>query len=164
MLRKVKAEVEDVDLNEAIEDTMKLLSQDAKGRGVSLQAELAPNLPKVRADRVQVQQVILNLALNAMEAMHGQPAEHRKVLIRSARANGDEAQVSVADSGIGIAAELLPRIFNPFVTTKPSGMGLGLSISRTIVESHGGRIRAENLPVGGAAFHFTLPFVSAHQA
>ena len=70
----------------------------------------------------------------------------------------------MADSGIGIAADLLPRLFSPFVTTKPSGMGLGLSISRTIVETLGGRMRAENLPVGGASFHFTLPFVSAHQA
>ncbi len=164
MLRKVEVEVEDVDLNETINDTLKLLAHDAKRRGVSLQAELAPNLSKVRADPVQVQQVILNLALNAMEAMHDQPAAHRKVIIRSARANDSEAQVSVADSGIGIAAELLPRIFSSFVTTKPTGMGLGLSISRAIVENLGGRMRAENLPVGGAAFHFTLPFVPARQA
>ena len=164
MLRKVEVEVEDIDLNEAIEDTMKLLAHDATVRGVSLQVELASNLPKVRADRVQVQQVLLNLALNAMEAMQDQPAEHRELVIRSARANDNEAQVSVTDSGTGITADLLPRMFSPFVTTKPSGMGLGLSISRTIVETLGGRMRAENLPVGGASFHFTLPFVSAHQA
>ena len=82
-------------------------------------------------------------------------------MIRSKRANGKEAEVSVVDSGAGIPAEMLPRIFDPFVTSKSTGMGLGLSISRTIVEAHGGQIRAENVPAGGAAFHFTLPFASA---
>ncbi len=163
MLRKADVEMEDIDLNETINDTLRLLAHDAKRRGVSLQSELAPRLPKVRADHVQVQQVILNLALNAMEAMHDQPAEQRKMIIRSARANDSEAQVSVADSGTGIASELLPRIFSSYVTTKPTGMGLGLSISRAIVETLGGRMRAENLPIGGAAFHFTLPFVPADQ-
>jgi two-component system, LuxR family, sensor kinase FixL len=103
----------------------------------------------------------LNLMLNAIEVLHDQNGEKRELVIRSKRANGKEAEVSVADSGPGIHGEVLPRIFEPFVTTKPTGMGLGLAISRTIVEAHGGQIRAENAPEGGAVFLFTLPFVPA---
>jgi two-component system sensor kinase FixL len=99
-----------------------------------------------------------------MEAMHDQPEARRQVVIRSARANDLEAEVTVIDSGVGIPEEILSRIFRPFVTSKPTGMGLGLSISRTIVEAQGGKIRAENLSGGGAAFHFTLPFASARRA
>ena len=164
MLRKTAANVEELDLNEAIVETMKLLAAEASAKGVSLSTEFEPGLPNVRADRVQVQQVILNLALNAMEAMHDQPAEKRQVVIRSRRINDKQAEVSVTDSGAGIDAAMLPRIFDAFVTSKPSGMGLGLSISRTIVEALGGQLSAANLPEGGASFRFTLPFVKAHRA
>ena len=157
MLRKAEVAVTDVDLNEAITEAVKLLAFDASTHGVAVRAELEPNLPPVRTDRVQVQQVIVNLMLNAMEAMREVPEERRRLVIRTRRANDREAEVSVIDGGVGIPAEMLPRIFEPFVTSKASGMGLGLSISRTIVEAHGGRVRAENLPAGGAAFHFTLP-------
>jgi two-component system sensor kinase FixL len=128
---------------------------------VVLKAELEPGLPKVSADRVQLQQVILNLALNAMESMNDNPAEKKTLTIRSRRANDKAAEVSVADSGGGIPDELLPRIFEPFVTSKSTGMGLGLAISRTIIEAHGGDIRAENAQGGGALFRFTLPFAPA---
>jgi two-component system sensor kinase FixL len=101
----------------------------------------------------------VNLVLNGMEAMRGVPEERRRMVVRSRSADSRKAEVSVSDNGVGIAAEMLPRVFDPFVTSKASGMGLGLSISRTIVETYGGRIRAENLSAGGAAFHFTLPFV-----
>lgn len=164
MLSKAKIEMADLDLNEAIGDVMKMLAADAAARGVSLKVDLAPGLPRVHADRVQVQQVILNLAINAMEAMHEQPMAKRELVVRSVRADGKEAEVTIADSGVGISPEMLPRVFDPFVTSKPSGMGLGLSISRAIVEAHGGAIRAENLPAGGAAFHFTLPFTSGSDA
>jgi signal transduction histidine kinase len=164
MLSKANIEMGDLDLNEAIGEAMKMLAADAAARGMSLKTELAPGLPKVHADRVQIQQVILNLAINAMEAMHDQPEATRVLVVRSARADDKSAEVSVADSGVGIPTEILSRIFNPFVTSKPSGMGLGLSISRTIVEAHGGRIRAENLPAGGAAFHFTVPFATAKRS
>jgi signal transduction histidine kinase len=164
MLRNVEADVGDLDLNEAIIETMGMLTHDAEAKGVSLKAELATGLPKVRADRVQMQQVILNLTLNAMEALQDTPEAKRQVVVRSARANDKEAEISVVDSGAGILEEVMSRVFKPFVTSKSNGMGLGLSISRAIVEAHGGKIRAENLSGGGAAFHFTLPFASAHRA
>ncbi len=162
MLRKTAANVEELDLNEVIGETMKMLSAEASAQGVSLSTELEPGLSKVRADRVQVQQVVLNLALNAMEAMHDQPADKRQMVIRSRRIDEKQAEVAVSDSGAGIDPEMLPRIFDAFVTTKPNGMGLGLSISRSIVEAHGGRLGAHNLQSGGASFHFTLPFATAH--
>ncbi len=158
LVRKTEFEVRSMDLNEAIEQTMKVLAGEASNRGVFVKAELEPGLPKVSADSVQLQQVILNLALNGMEAMHGMPGDERFLTIRSQRANDREAEVSVADSGGGIAEESMRTIFDPFVTTKPGGMGMGLAISRTIIEAHRGRIRAENSPGGGAVFYFTLPF------
>jgi signal transduction histidine kinase len=161
MLRKTAVDVESVDLNEVIGDTLKLLAADAAAKGISLEATLEPQLPPVRADRVQVQQVLLNLALNAVEAMIAKPASKRQLEISSRRASDKEAEVTVTDTGPGIDRDLLPTIFDAFVTTKPGGMGLGLSISRTIVESHGGRVSAENRAEGGASFHFTLPLAEA---
>ena len=158
LMRKTEFETQDIDLNETIRETVKMLAADATVKGVSLKVELDPELPKVRADRVEVQQVLLNLALNGIEAMHDRHPEGRALVIRSERANSKDAEVSVADSGGGIPEEMLPVIFDPFMTSKTSGMGLGLAISRTIVEAHGGRIHAENLPAGGAVFRFTLPF------
>jgi signal transduction histidine kinase len=164
ILRKTDFEVRDMDLNETIDETTKMLLAEASTKGVLLKSELDPGLAKVKADQVEIQQVILNLVLNAMDAMHDQPADKRVLTIRSGRANAKEAQVSVVDSGPGIPESSLVGIFDPFVTTKQGGMGLGLAISRTIVEAHGGQIRAENRPEGGAAVHFTLPLVSIASA
>jgi len=147
-------------VNETIDETLKLLAFDASTHRVSLKTELEPGLAKVRADRIQIQQVLLNLAINAMEAMRDQPEERRRLTMRTRKASAKEAEVSVVDLCVGIAADMLSRIFDPFVTSKAGGMGVGLSISRTIVEAYGGRMSAENLPSGGAAFHFTLPFES----
>jgi len=160
MLRKSDIEVAALDVNETIDETLKLLAFDASTHRVSLKTELEPGLAKVRADRIQIQQVLLNLAINAMEAMRDQPEERRRLTMRTRKASAKEAEVSVVDLGVGIAADMLSRIFDPFVTSKAGGMGVGLSISRTIVEAYGGRMSAENLPSGGAAFHFTLPFES----
>ena len=164
MLRKTDFEVRDIDLNAAIDEAVKLLAEEAAVRGVTLKSELDTGLPQVSADRIEVKQVIVNLALNAMEAMHDQPEAQRQLVIRSRRANRKEAEVSVADSGAGIPSELLPHVFEAFVTSKSAGLGLGLAISRTIVETHGGQIRAENGPAGGATIHFTLPFAAARHA
>lgn len=160
MLRKTAIEVAEVDVNAAIADTLKLLAFNASDHGVSLHTELESGLPKVRADRVQLEQVLLNVALNAMEAVQDQAQDRRRVVLRSRSADAGQVEVSVTDSGRGIPTEMLPRIFEPFVTSKPNGMGMGLSICRTIVEAYGGHIRAENLPEGGAHVHFTLPVAS----
>jgi signal transduction histidine kinase len=164
LLRKTPFEVRDMDLNETIDDTLRLAAGEAADKAVVIRTELEPGLPRVSADRVQLQQVILNLVLNAIEAMHRQAAHEKVLTVRSARLNGKEAEVSVADSGAGIPNESLARIFDPFVSSKPGGMGLGLAISRSIVETHGGAIRAENAAHGGAVFRFTLPFAEPSRA
>ena len=162
-LRKSEFELRETDLNEAIDESMKTVAGEALDKDILVKTEFEPGLPKVSADRVQLQQVIVNLALNAIEAMQSTPTERRVLTIRSRRADDKFAEISVTDSGGGIAPELRPRIFEPFVTSKATGMGLGLAISRTIIEAHGGHIRAENAPGGGAVFRFTLPFASAQR-
>ena len=161
MLRKSEFAIRDVDLNAAVEDVARFVAAEASVRSVALRVELEPALPAVRGDRVQLQQVILNLALNGMDAMGGQAAASREMVICTGRMNGSEALISVVDSGVGIPEEKLTRIFEPFTTTKPQGMGLGLSISRTIVEAHGGRIWAERAASRGAVLRFTVPLATA---
>jgi signal transduction histidine kinase len=157
-LRKSEFEPQATDLNVAIAESMQTLAGEASDKEVVVKSGFEPGLPRVSADRVQLQQVIVNLALNAIESMQHTPAERRALTIRCRRAGDKFAEVSVTDSGPGIAEELRPRIFEPFVTSKSTGMGLGLAICRTIIEAHGGEIHAENLPGGGAVFRFTLPF------
>ena len=157
MLSKTEFELKSLDLNEVVGDTAKLVAEEAAFKGVDLRLQLEAGLPPIRGDRVQLQQVIMNLALNAMEAMQDRPAGQRALEIRTRRNAHTEAEVSVADSGPGIPTALLPHIFDPFVTSKPTGMGLGLAISRTIVEAHAGHISAENTSTGNAVIRFTLP-------
>ena len=164
LLRKTPFEVRDMDLNETIEETLQIAGGAAADKKVVVKTELEPGLPKVSADRVQLQQVILNLVLNAIEAMHQNGVHKRVLTVRTARANGKESAVSVADSGAGIPADSIARIFDPFVSSKAGGMGMGLAISRSIIEAHGGAIRAENAAQGGAVFRFTLPFAEASRA
>jgi two-component system, LuxR family, sensor kinase FixL len=140
-----------------VEEASALALVGVKEQGIRVRTQYDLDVDLVLADKVQVQQVLLNLMRNAVEAMAGMP--RRDLLLSSAAADG-MAVINVADTGAGIDAELAPQLFQPFVTSKPHGMGVGLSISRTIVEAHGGRIWTEPNPGGGTIFRFTLPRVS----
>ncbi|HET9713258.1 MAG TPA: ATP-binding protein, partial [Pyrinomonadaceae bacterium] len=142
-----------VSVNDLVEEMLALLRSEADRHSVVMRTELAAGLPCVSADRVLLQQVLMNLMLNGMEAM----SERGGDLKISTRSEGGTVMVSVNDRGVGIPADKMEEIFNAFVTTKPGGTGMGLAISRTIIESHGGRLWATVNPERGATFHFTLP-------
>jgi PAS domain S-box-containing protein len=146
-----------LDVNEVISEMLVLLHHEAERHSVAMRTELAPNLPAVRADRVQLQQVLMNLMVNGIESM----AEAGGELVLKTRAIDHGLAVSVCDTGVGIPADKLEHIFSAFVTTKAAGTGMGLAISRTIVESHDGKLWAEANSVRGATFHFTLPAASS---
>lgn len=157
--RKRPLSLAPVDLNDVVAETLRFLGADARRRHVVLCSELEPSLPAVRADRVCVQQVLLSLSLNAMEAMEDVSASSRRILLRTRRHDHD-VEVSVSDTGRGIPAGLENKLFEPFFTTKAQGLGLGLAIARSIVDAHHGRIWARNESGAGAAFHVTLPAVA----
>jgi PAS domain S-box-containing protein len=156
LLKKRALEVQPVDLNEVSSDVVLLVRTEARRRAVTVKSEPADGLPLVRGDRVHLQQVLLNLVFNAMEAMKDAPG-NRRLTVRTAPIESGSAEVAVSDTGPGIPPERLARLFDPFFSTKEEGMGLGLSIARSLVEAHGGRIWAENNRGGGATFRFTLP-------
>jgi two-component system, LuxR family, sensor kinase FixL len=145
-----------------IEEASAIALVGARERGIRVSFELDPQAELVLADRVQIQQVLINLMRNAMEAMD--ESEQRELVISTSRTDGNMVSMSVADTGPGMSAAVRAQLFQPFFTTKHDGMGIGLSISRTIIEAHGGEIQAEPNPVGGAVFRFTLPAVSAEEA
>ena len=145
-----------LDINDAIREVIELTRAEAVKNGVSVQTELADGLPLVKGDRVELQQVVLNLIINAVEAMSAVAEGTRELLISTARADAD-VLVTVRDSGPGLPAAGLERIFEPFHTTKPTGLGMGLSISRSIIEAHGGRLWASANVPRGAVFQFTVP-------
>lgn len=144
-------------LSKLIEEATALAFVGGRERGVRLRTRLDPKLDAILVDKVQVQQVLLNLIRNAMEAMADAPV--RDLSITTAADEDDMVRVEVSDTGPGIAPEIADQLFQPFISTKQQGMGVGLSISRTIIEAHGGRIRCRARPGGGAAFEFTLPAV-----
>lgn len=145
------------DVTAVLRDTLHFIAGDARRRRVQIRTDLADGLPAVLADRTQLQQVLLNLFVNGMDAMEGTPESERCLTVRT-RANGSAGiEVAVADRGYGIAPDELRRLFDPFFTTKNAGMGLGLSIARSIIEAHRGRIWANNNADRGATFCFTLP-------
>jgi two-component system sensor kinase FixL len=148
-------------LSKVVEEAIALGLVGAKDKGVHVRTRVG-SVDPVLIDRVQIQQIVLNLVRNAVEAMEAGP--RRELVISVEAVEGGFAQVAVADTGPGVAADVAARLFQPFVTTKATGMGVGLSISRTIVEAHGGRIWVEPNTDGGATFRFTLPGVEPEAA
>jgi PAS domain S-box-containing protein len=157
LAKRTNIERELLHVKDVIGEVVSLLQREMVGHRVSLRKEIASALPMVFVDRIQLQQVIVNLMINSMEAMQSVTDRPRELTIRSRRDGAHQVLLTVEDCGVGISAENAERLFSPFFTTKPTGMGMGLSICRSIIEAHGGRLWAEsNLP-HGAAFHFTLP-------
>jgi PAS domain S-box-containing protein len=146
-----------LDMNDVIRDVVPLIGTEMRSHEVSLRIDLAPALPPVLADRVQLQQVLINLVMNGIEAMTSVDGRSRELAIRSQPEDDDHVVVAVQDAGVGIDAQKTDQLFSAFYTTKPDGMGMGLSISRSIIEAHGGRLWATPNPDHGATFHFALP-------
>jgi signal transduction histidine kinase len=150
-------DLEEFDLNDVVREALRILEAEALKRGVALSAYQAGGSLLVRADQIHLQQVILNLAMNGMDAMLNCAPGRGKMSIQTALVGDSAIELSVTDSGMGIPKDKLNEVFEAFYTTKRHGTGLGLSIARSIIESYGGKIWAENRPQGGAVFRFTLP-------
>jgi signal transduction histidine kinase len=157
LFRKGPLEKEWLDINEVISELMVLVRDEGRRRKVEINLLLEPHLPRIRADRVQLQQVILNLMLNAMDAVAEIAPGDRRIFLISARNQQNEMQIRVEDCGAGLPPELRERIFEPFFTTKPDGIGVGLSISRSIVDAHNGHIQACSRLGGGTIVEVTIP-------
>jgi signal transduction histidine kinase len=157
LLKKGALEFATLDINEIMTEMMRLVSSEAALRNVSVRLELAPRLPPTQGDRVQLQQVILNLVLNGLDAMPEQVTGARTLALHTAKDSATTIRVEVQDRGRGIDGADLDNIFQAFYTTKATGLGMGLAIARSIVEAHGGQLEARNNPEGGATFSFTLP-------
>ncbi len=155
LLKRRLLEFAPISVEGLLQDVVGLLKSDAMARHVALSSVTTAELPPLRGDRVHLSQVLINLVLNGMDAVAELPPEKRRVILR-ARLDGEAVEVSVSDSGPGIPPDIIAKVFEPFFTTKPSGMGMGLSVSRTIVDAHGGRLWAENAPDGGAVFRLLL--------
>ena len=156
LLKKSSSETKPLDINALINDTVILIATDATVRNIFLKLELESELPLVLGDRIQLQQVLLNLISNSFDALESNLSP-REILISTSRKDADTVIVAVRDSGCGIPAHNMPKLFTHFFTSKPDGLGMGLSISRSIVESHGGRLDVKNNPDCGATFYFTIP-------
>jgi two-component system sensor kinase FixL len=155
-IRKQEGERVRLEVNDLVREVLKLAETDAREHDVRIVAELAEGVPSIQADRVQIQQVLLNLLRNAMESMRETDRAGDSVIVTT-DFDGDDVEITVRDSGTGIPAEIEKKLFRPFFTTKPSGLGMGLSISRSIVASHGGRLYFTRNPERGTTFRLTLP-------
>ena len=156
LAKKAPLQRTSVDINETAEETISLATRELSQNNVSLETQLAENLPQILADRIQLQQVILNLIINACEALTAADDEFRKLSISTAR-EMDSVALTVRDTGFGIDPQETEAVFEAFHTTKPGGMGMGLAVSRSIIEGHGGRLWAEPNEPRGAIFKFTIP-------
>ena len=155
--RKTAPKRAPLDINELIQGVVRLVTREAQAHGASVRLDLAPALPAVVGDRVQLQQVVINLVINAIQAMASVTARPRELSIRSRQNEAGHVLIEVADSGHGIGSTKADQLFKAFFTTKPAGMGMGLSICRSIIEAHGGTVWATDNTPSGAVFHFTLP-------
>jgi two-component system sensor kinase FixL len=160
LLKKAPSVFEKVDFNQLIDEVIGLVQYNAAMREVSISSDLAPDLPSIKGDRIQLQQVVLNLLTNAFEAVCEKPPGERQVCIRS-WLEESAVHASISDNGAGIAAEEIKSVFKPFFTTRAQGLGMGLSISQSIITHHQGKIWAENNPDDGTTFYFGLPVESA---
>jgi signal transduction histidine kinase len=161
LLRKRQLTLASVDVNDSVSAVAKLLQDETRRREVQIDHHLAAGLPPVAADRVHIEQVLLNLLMNAMDAMEAAPRGRRKVEVQTHAVRGGWVEVAISDSGIGLVPETRAHLFDSFFSTKKNGLGLGLSIARSIIEAHGGRIWAENNRDAGATFRFTLSAIPA---
>lgn len=162
LLKKGEVQRQPLWVNEIVQEVLKLVRSDLVNLNFTAQTELAPNLPVIHGDAVQLQQVLLNLVLNSCDAMAGATRDNRRLTIRTSRADDGSVCLTVADGGTGITPEKIEQVFEPFYTTKASGLGLGLAVCRSIVTAHGGKLWATNNPVHGATFHLTLPVQTDH--
>jgi signal transduction histidine kinase len=156
LINKAPPDRAPVALNAVIQETCALVAGQAAKNNVAILSELAPDLPLVIADKIQLQQVLLNLVINGIEAMSGITDRARELTIRSRPQEDSQVCVSVEDAGIGVNTETMARLFEPFFTTRAQGIGMGLPISRSIIEAHGGRLWAESILGQGTVFRFTL--------
>jgi PAS domain S-box-containing protein len=152
-----------IDMNETVRTVVRLANIEARHQGIRVELALSSDLPEVSADRVLIEQVLLNLVRNAVDAMDALPADARHLRIASKAPDSGYVQVAVTDNGAGLNDELIPNLFEPFFTTKDDGMGMGLAITRSIIEAHEGQLEAHNNPDAGATFRFTLPTAPARE-
>jgi two-component system, LuxR family, sensor kinase FixL len=164
LLKRRNLQSMSMEVDALIGDTVSLVRPDAAARHVIVSADVPPGLPQVVGDRVHLQQVLLNLLMNAIDAVDGRPDAERRILVAAQMVGEGMLELSVRDSGRGIAPADMTKLFDSFFTSKPHGLGMGLSISRTIIQAHGRRIRAENNTDGGATFSFTMPIAAASKA
>jgi two-component system sensor kinase FixL len=162
--RKGDAKIRPCDVGSLVTDVLRLAEVDVRHHRAAVQVEIAPDLPPVRADEIQVQQVVLNLVRNALESMDGQPVESRKLLVRASRPATDRVEIRVVDRGAGVAKEAEEQMFHPFFSTKSDNLGMGLSISHSIVTAHGGSLTFTRNPEGGSTFAFTLPVADGDES
>ena len=159
MVMRGKTDTVPLDAGELVRRVAAMVRHDCKARSISLTCDVSENLPEIRGEKVRIEQVLLNLLLNAMDALKEVAPDERRIRLAVAPAQDGMVEISVSDSGPGIPPNLMERIFENFFTTKSEGMGLGLALSRSIAEAHGGKLLARNAPGGGACFHLILPHI-----